>query len=61
MTAVRIDCVWCGRKNRTRSGWEQANIRTGEYEPLCVACCNKRRGRSALLDVRRITTEGTNR
>lgn len=59
MTAERIYCRWCGKRNRTASSWEQRSL-AGVWQRLCVRCANQRLNNpwSALLAMRKVATPG---
>jgi len=51
-------CQWCLRRELPRHPkWEQRNVTTGKYEPLCNVCARRRVGNpyNALIDMRKIT------
>jgi len=35
-------CIWCGKRRRKWSEWEQKKLGTEEYFPLCNYCVNQR-------------------
>jgi len=57
MTSPSNRCLWCLKRPLGKPQWEQRNIRTGEYVPMCARCARRRLRNplNALLDMRRIS------
>ena len=52
-----MKCTWCLKRELPDiPKWEQLNLRTDEYEPMCSVCANRRLRNplNALLSMRKI-------
>lgn len=58
MTEQRLTtrCVWCGKQRKAFSEWEQQDIASGEWKPVCNPCAtrNTKKG-TAMTEQQRLT------
>ena len=47
MTAESTRCHWCGKQRKVFSDWEQQDIATHEWKPVCNPCATRKLRKAA--------------